>query len=56
MSPTPLARTETARTRRAIVRLLKQDGPRDATQLAECLRLSPMAIRLTSMRFGRSGS
>jgi predicted ArsR family transcriptional regulator len=35
-----------ARTRRAIVHLLKQQGPMDAQQLAGHLRLSPMAVRL----------
>jgi predicted ArsR family transcriptional regulator len=34
------------RTNRAIVHLLKQEGPLDATQLAQRLQLSPMAIRL----------
>lgn len=34
------------RTRRAIVRLLKEEGPMDARQLAARLRLSAMAIRL----------
>jgi len=38
--------SRTVRTDRAIVHLLKQDGPMDASQLGERLRLSPMAIRL----------
>jgi predicted ArsR family transcriptional regulator len=33
------------RTRRAIVRLLKQDGPLDSASLARRLRLTPMAVR-----------
>src|SRR5215510_13809145 len=34
------------RSGRAIAHLLKQEGPMDATQLAEKLQISPMAIRL----------
>lgn len=37
--------TTTVRTRRAIVQLLKQDGPLEAQALAERLRISAMAVR-----------
>lgn len=46
MPPTSRGKAGHVRTGRAIVHLLKQDGPMAATQLGERLRLSPMAIRL----------
>ena len=41
-----MQRSPTLRTARAIVHLLKEEGPMDATQLAERFALSPMAVRL----------
>ena len=46
MRPAPHDKGGNARTRRTIVHLLKQEGPMDAAQLAERLRLSAMAVRL----------
>src|SRR6266545_3473631 len=42
-SPTPPLRG--GKTRRAIVKLLKADGPLDSARLAKRLRLTPMAVR-----------
>jgi predicted ArsR family transcriptional regulator len=42
----PRAKAENVRTSRAIVHLLKQEGPMDATRLAARLDLSAMAVRL----------
>src|ERR1700730_5793439 len=46
VSPQPSAPSLPGRsTRRAIVKLLKTDGPLDSAQLAKRLRLTPMAVR-----------
>ena len=42
---TPAKDKSAVRTRRAIVNLLKQEGPTDASVLASCLGVSAMAIR-----------
>lgn len=46
MSPLPREKAANVRTRRAIVHLLKREGPTDAKQLATRLHLSAMAVRL----------
>jgi predicted ArsR family transcriptional regulator len=45
INATDRRKTATVRTRRAIVQLLKQEGPLDAQTLAERLHISAMAVR-----------
>ena len=46
MNSVPREKAANVRTRRALVHLLKQEGPTDAKQLAARLHLSAMAVRL----------